>query len=101
MARSLQHYQGWLAYDGTRVVVDGLAYTIKVRTFTAIYPYPEERISVYAEPCNKRSQRYLATKAQLGDDWSTDILDSDLEVFVKFMTAAAKEHENGSHGDSH
>lgn len=85
---AVHHYEGWLAHDGKHVVVDRIAYTIHAKTYTVRYPYREDVITVTAEPCNKQSTYYRTIKAQLGDDWYTDILDSEPEIFVKFMTAA-------------
>jgi hypothetical protein len=85
---ALEHYAGWLAHDGKHGVVDGIAYTIHAKTYTTRYPYREEVITVTAEPCNKQSKYYRTIKAQLEGDWYTEILDSDPETFVKFMTAA-------------
>lgn len=76
MARSFQFYGDWAQYHGRKVMIDGLAYTLKVNTYMASYPRREMLISVYAEPVNKHSKHYLETKRQLGDDWSTDVLES-------------------------
>ncbi len=39
-------------------------------------------IDVSAEPINKNSKYYLEVKKELGDDWSTDILESGDELYT-------------------
>lgn len=73
----LQGREEWLDYDGRQVVVDGKAYRIHASTHHQRYPYEQWNISVFAEPLNKRSEEYLATKHELGDDWDVDVLESE------------------------
>lgn len=80
--RDLEYYREWLEANGKEVLLDGLAYRLKVTTFMAVYPYRREVISVMAEPVNKNSRHYLEVKRDLGDDWSTDVLDSDASLIV-------------------
>lgn len=70
----------WLEQDGKKVKLDGFAHVIKVTVINASYPYPHEAIDVSAEPINKNSKYYRDIRHKLGDDWSTDVLDSDPEV---------------------
>jgi hypothetical protein len=86
MSRSMNYAAHWLEHDGKHVVVDGIAYTIKATSYMAVYPYAEERVSVYAAPVSKQSKYYRDIKRYLGDDWSTDVLDSENEW--KFLQAA-------------
>lgn len=78
--RSYEIYKDWEQYHNRVVLIDGLKYRLKVSTLNAIYPYPEKKISVAAYPVNKNSKHYKEVKAVLKDDWSTDILDSDIDV---------------------
>ena len=66
----------WQSQHGKRFIVNGLAYTIDVSVIMAVYPRREERLSVYARPVNRRSKVYKQVKANLGDDWDTDVLGS-------------------------
>ena len=85
MSKSLEHYSEWLEHDGKVVYIDQLAYNIKVRTYTARYPYEQQMITVDAEPKNKQSKYYREIKQHLGDDWSTDVLDSDPDVYANVL----------------
>ena len=80
MARDIKYYEHWQKHDGKKVLIDGHTYQLKVTTYQASYPYPHTVISVYAEPVNKASKMYLDTKRELKDDWSTDVLDSDISL---------------------
>jgi hypothetical protein len=89
MARSLEHYSDWLDYEG-KVYVDPDVGRCKIRIhlFTAVYPYRMEAISVYGDPLNKRNKHYQAVRQQLGDDWSTDILESGPDYQAMVMRTA-------------
>ena len=78
--KSFEHYSHWEKHNGKKVYLDGLAYTIQVNVYRTIYPYESNSITVYANPVNHNSEHYLAVKDKLGDDWSTDVLASSLEV---------------------
>lgn len=91
--KSLKFYQEWLEHDGRVVKIDGLNYRLRVRTFQAIYPSPENKITVYATPVNKNSKYYQEVKRQLGDDWSTDVLDSSLELQADILNQIAEQNE--------
>jgi len=75
----------WLEHDGTVVTIDTYAHTLKVSVYEAIYPYPHMVCRVMAEPLDKQSAWYRGLKQQLGDDWSTDVLGSDIDVTVSVM----------------
>ena len=75
MANATFH-QDWLEHDGKICIVDGLKCRVKVVTGKAIYPYPHSTIEVSAVPVSKQSKKYKKIKDQLGDDWSTDLLES-------------------------
>lgn len=79
MSRSRTYAEPWLEFDGLQVVVDDVLYTLHVSCYEAIYPYPESRVSVMAEPVNKHTVYYQTAKRYLGDDWSIDVLESDNE----------------------
>ena len=76
MAHFLETNTEWLDHHNKTVTIDNLAYTVKVSTRRAIYPYEHNAISVTAECKNKDSRYYRAIRAQLGDDWVTDVLES-------------------------
>jgi hypothetical protein len=70
----------WEGYEGKTVIVDGLKCRLRVQVYQARYPYPGKQIEVSAVPVSKTSKRYREVKAYLGDDWSTDVLSSDITV---------------------
>ena len=75
----------WFDHNGKTVKVDGKAYKINVRGYEVIYPYKHTTLYVDAELVNKKCREYVETKAKLGDDWSTDVLQSDPEFQGKIM----------------
>ena len=75
----------WLNHDGKRVYLHGYAYTLKASTHEAIYPYAHTVLVVHAEPVNKQSKYYRAVKADLGDDWSMDVLGSNPETYAEIQ----------------
>jgi hypothetical protein len=75
----------WLTHDGKRVYLHGYAYTLKVSTHEAIYPYAHTALVVHAESVNKQSTYYRAVKADLGDDWSMDVLGSNPETYAEIQ----------------
>jgi hypothetical protein len=75
-----QFYSNWQSHDGKIVLIDNIKHKIEVRIFEQTYPYKAQVISVHAVPLSKNSQYYKTIKLQLGDDFSTDILDSDIKV---------------------
>lgn len=73
----------WRDQDGKKFIVDGIAYRLKVTAYDAIYPYNHRRLNVHAVPVNKRAKWYREQRAQLGDDFFTDVLASvDFELDI-------------------
>ena len=81
----LPHHDQWLEHDGKIVLLDGIKHRLRVFTWNAIYPYPHRSISVQAEPVNRDTAYYREIKADLGDHWSTDVLDSDAAVTAAIL----------------
>ena len=92
MSHNYEIYKGWEDHDGARVLIDGRAHKLRVNTYVARYPVEQRVMTVHAEPVNKRSKHYREVRAALGDDWSTDVLDSDCtvqaEVWAQLQEAA-------------
>ena len=86
--RLLEIYQEWLEHDGKNIKIDGVNHLLRVSTLDAIYPRPAKLISVQAEVVNKKSRYYQDTKARMGDHWSTDVLDSDIELAADILSQA-------------
>lgn len=80
MARSFKVYGFWAQHENKIVKVDGISCRIKISVYVQRYPYEQQVISIYAEPISHSTEKYKETKRILGDDWSTDVLDSDIEV---------------------
>jgi hypothetical protein len=61
---------------------DGVEKEVFIEHRKAIYPYEHEYLKVWAEPTKKgrNTEAYRKIKADLGDDWSTDITDSWYEL---------------------
>lgn len=76
----------WLEHDGKVVTVDGVKCKLAVSAYTAIYPYNHRVLRVFAEPVSKRSAEYRRIKSELGDDWSTDVLASDVELQSEILS---------------
>jgi len=70
----------WLEADGRVVTLDGIKHRLRVEQYEAIYPYKRTVTKVWATPVNRTSRYYRDIRAALGDDWSTDILESDVCV---------------------
>jgi len=85
MAHSTKHYGDWQQHDGKVVKIDGRNHRLSCKVYQQRYPYPDEVISVHAEPCNRNSKWYRTIRQQLGDDWSTDVLDSSIELQVEIL----------------
>jgi len=86
MARSAAIFGNWKQHNNKTVTIDGIQHVIKVSTYMARYPTAQEMISVFAEPKNKSTKFYQETRQRLGDDWSTDILDSDITLQAEVLT---------------
>ena len=82
MPKNYDSYKQWIEADEKKVFIDDLVYQIKVTTWLASYPVRSQRISVSAVPINKYSKHYLEVKADLGDDWVTDVLDSGDDFYL-------------------
>jgi hypothetical protein len=77
--RRLAGNEEWLDYDGMSVFIDGRKYRLEVRScFSRFRGY--EVFSVYAKPVNQDATYYRDIKRELGDDWATDVLESDVEL---------------------
>lgn len=85
MAHPAEYYQEWLEHDGKKVKIDGINHILRVSTHMAIYPYRHEVISVQAEVADKSTKYYRELKARYGDDWSTDVLDSDIVLQTEIL----------------
>lgn len=77
MARNAEFYKHWLEHDGKTVTIDGIKHVLRVNCYEVIYPYRHQVISVYAEVKNKNTKYYRDLRREYGDDWSTDVLESD------------------------
>lgn len=71
-------YGEWIPFDGREVTVRGRRYRLRVRQFRQRYPYEADMLQVYADPLD-RDAEYYDTRRQLGDDWSVDVIGSDLD----------------------
>ena len=80
MSHRLEFHKEWQDHHGAIVKIDGRNHTLRVRTYRARYPREEWVITVDAVPTNRRSKHYQDVRDQLGDDWSTDVLASDIEL---------------------
>jgi hypothetical protein len=59
----------------TRTDERGITENIIVEIQESIYPYPKTTIKVIGEPINKNNSEYKNIKAELGDDWESDLTD--------------------------
>jgi len=73
---SYTNYGFWAEFDGRKVEIDGHVHILRVSSYEVIFPVKQRVISVYAEPVDKTSKWYCAIRAELRDDWSTDVLQS-------------------------
>jgi len=80
--KSLKGLEYWLEANNKNVFIGGKEHVVKVDSFLAKYPYERYVISVDAEMIDKNDPEYLEVKKLLGDDWSTDILDSGDDVYA-------------------
>jgi len=76
MTQDLSRKEFWLEANGKVVKIQGKEYKIKVSSWQAIYPYKRHVISVDAEMVNHDDPEYIEIRQKLGDDWSTDVLES-------------------------
>jgi len=82
MAQDLSRKEFWLEANGKVVEVQGKKYKIKVSSWQAIYPYKRYVISVDAEMVNKNDPEYIEIRQKLGDDWSTNVLESGEDFYA-------------------
>lgn len=75
----------WLDYDGRVVKLDGINHVLRCNRYKAIYPYERIVTTVHAEPQNRTTRYYRDIRRELGDDWSTDILQSDVTIQCEVM----------------
>jgi len=75
----------WSRHNGKTVTLNGIAYKIKYSEHNAIHPYKHVAVSIYLDPVNKRSEYYLKTKRELGDDWSMDAKDISDIALIKIL----------------
>ena len=73
-------YGFWREHDGKKVVIRGSKHVLRVDFFMQKYPYEAEMVRVFAVPTSKTSKNYREIRALLGDDWSIDVLESDIEL---------------------
>jgi len=86
MSKDLSRKEFWLEANGKIVKVQGKKYKIKVSFWQAIYPYKRYVISVDAEMINKDDPEYVKIRQDLGDDWSTDVLESGEDFYAAVYT---------------
>lgn len=81
MARSYDVYGDWERFNGRIVEVDGIECVVRTDVYVQRYPYESKVIDVRAEPTGKAKETafYKGMKAKLRDDWSTDVLSSDID----------------------
>lgn len=91
MGRNIHYHENWMEHDGKTVRIDGHSYRLKVSTYEATYPYRHTAISVMAEPKDKDSEMYRRTRKDLGDDWSTDVLESDISLQANVLHQCLKQ----------
>ena len=73
-------------YNGKITKIGGKTHKIRVYTIHAIYPYDHYEIFMYADMCNKYDPEYVEIKNKLGDDYSTDLLESESEIYAEAIT---------------
>lgn len=77
----------WEKHNGRILRIEGLSWKLRVVTYRAIYPYERmvTTVSLDPTPATKRSNHYKQIKRDLGDDWSTDVLSSDVAFQVELI----------------
>jgi len=70
----------WLEYDGRIVSIDGNDHRIVARENRRTYPTAGYYYTVHAECVDKTAEWYRTRRAELGGDFCTDILGSDVEL---------------------
>lgn len=88
MLREVTAYQDYLrkageALDGKHYVLDGVSGTIKYREFQGRGVHGlNQRISHVADEEGKKTEYYCKTARELGDDYDTDLTDSERLVDI-------------------
>lgn len=80
MAYSTKFYGHWAQYDGRTITMHNAKYMLHCVVYKQLYPYEEEVISVTADAVDKTSADYLAWVDTLEDEWTVDILGSELDL---------------------
>lgn len=77
----------WSKFDGKAVKIDGLNCKIRVSSYWGKYPCKRLIINVDAVPTPEamKTEFYRNRRAELGDDWFTDILNSEPEFQEKIF----------------
>lgn len=75
-----EFYQNWLEHNGKVVKINGILHILRVDHYEATYPYRHWTITVHAEVKDKSTKYYRDRKQEMGDDWSTDVLESDVTL---------------------
>lgn len=78
-----EYEQWWLDQDGKEIVVEEHRYTVRSNWRPIRYPTATYRLDVVAIPtlAEQQTEWYRSIKANLGDDWMTDLLSVDTETF--------------------
>ena len=77
----------WLEHDGTVVTIDGLKWIVRADSYRAKYPVERVIVSAFLKPTSgtKRSNYYKRIKADLRDDWGTDLISSEPEFSCEVL----------------
>lgn len=95
MSKPLDNYSCWLDADGKIVTINDKEYKIRVTTHKAIYPYERWVINVSAIMVDQTDPEYLRIKNDLGDDWSTDVLESGDDIYTSIYNQCFLEKKGG------
>jgi hypothetical protein len=82
---SSERYGYWREHHGKIVKIHGVKHRLNIIEYETHYPSQTRVISVHAEPIDYKTAYYLNTKHELGDDWSVDVLDSDVMLQAKIL----------------
>jgi hypothetical protein len=69
---------------GRTIILNGIERVVRFSAYEAIYPYRHTVRNLHAEPTakGKRTEAYQSEKHILGDDWFTDLAESDPTVLA-------------------
>jgi hypothetical protein len=97
--RRLAGNEEWLDYDGMSAFIDGRKYRLEVKScFSRFRGYAV--FSVYAKPVNKDAAFYREIREELGDDWATDVLASDVELEADILRQCRAQDDRHSEEES-